>query len=210
MSHELTGLNKLGGGALIASGVLFLSRYLLDLMAGSPPSNGAEILAWVSSAEGVLATANEVLFFAALCMVPAVIALYHSLAGTDRAKAASGCGIIAVVIPVLAVLDIVHGRLVYPVYGMRITTPAIAEFAVAIFYGGMHATSILLGVATIVLSLAMTRGVYGKPVAYLGMTTGVLDVVASYPWAIGTLLMIVCQVFFAAWFVAVGSKLYRM
>jgi hypothetical protein len=210
MSHELKGLYKFGGGAFIVSGILFLLRGLLDLMAGPPPSNGAEILAWTVSGELVLAITNEVLFFAALSLVPAVIALYHSLAGIDRAKAATGCGMIAVVIPVIAVLDIVHGRLVYPVYGIRIGTPAVAEFVVAVFYGGLHATGILLGIATVVLSLAMKRGVYGKPVAYLGIATGVFDIIGAYPWAIGPILTLVCQVFFTAWFVAVGAKLYRM
>ena len=210
MSHELKGLYKLGGGAFIVSGILVLLRDLLDLMAGPPPSSGAEILAWTVSGELVLAIANEVLFFAGMFLVPAVIALYHSLAGIDRAKAATGCGIIAVVVPVIAVLDIFHGRLVYPVYGIRVNTPAVAELAVAVFYGGLHAIGILLGIATLVLSLAMKRGVYGKSIAYLGFATAVFDIVGAYPYAIGPMLTLVCQVFFAAWFVAVGSKLYRM
>jgi len=57
-SHELKGLYKLGGWAFIVSGVLFLSRYLLDLAAGPPPSNGVEILAWTASQEVVLAIAK--------------------------------------------------------------------------------------------------------------------------------------------------------
>ena len=32
----------------------------------------------------------------------------------------------------------------------------------------------------------------------------------AFPWAIGSTLTLVCQVFFAAWFVAVGLKLYGM
>lgn len=208
MSDELKGLYKFGGVAFIVSGILFLSRDLLELMAGPPPSNGVEILAWIVSIKPALSLVSEVLFFAAMSLVPAVIALYHSLAGMDRVKAVTGCGIIATVVPVIAVLLIVHGRLVYPVYGIRIATPAIAEFAVAVFYGGLHATNEMLGIATIVLSLAMKRGVYGKGVAYLGFATGVLDIVGAYPYAIGPMLTLVCQVFFAAWFVAVGAKLY--
>jgi hypothetical protein len=60
----------------------------------------------------------------------------------------------------------------------------------------------------VVLSLAIMRGVYGKRIAYLGFATGVLDIIGAYPDAIGPTLTLVCQVFFAAWFVAVGSKLY--
>lgn len=179
-------------------------------MAGPPPSSGVEILTWVESGKLILSLVSEVLFFAAMALVPAVIALYHSLADTDRVKAATGCGIIAAMIPVIVMVLIVHGRLAYPVYGIRVTSPAVAENVVAVFYGGMHAVGLMLGIATIVLSMAMMRGVYGKAIAYLGIGTGVLDIIGAYPDAIGPILTLVCQVFFAAWFVAVGSKLSRM
>lgn len=210
MSHELKGLYKFGGISLIISGVLFFLKSLLDLVAGPPPSSGTEILAWRASGELPLALVSEVLFFAAMFLVPAVIALYYSLASTDRVKAMLGCGIIAVVIPIIDVLLIVHGRLVYPVYGIRVNTPVIAELVVAVYYGGLHAISILLGIATVVLSLAMKRGVYGKRIAYLGIATGAFDIIGAYPYGIGPILTLVCQVFFAAWFVAVGAKLYRI
>jgi hypothetical protein len=143
-------------------------------------------------------------------LVPAVIALYYSLAATDRVKAIVGCGIIAVVIPIIDVLLIVHGRLVYPVFGIRVNTPPIAEFVVAVYYGGLHAIGLLLGIATIVLSLAMKRGVYGRNIAYLGFAAGIFDIIGAYPDTIGPILVLVSQVLFAAWFIAVGSKLYRL
>ncbi len=100
MSQELKGIYKLGGISFIISGILFFVKYLLDLMAGPPPSSGAEILAWRASGELPLAFTVEVLFFAGVSLVPGVIALYYSLANLDRSKAAVGCGIIAVVIPI--------------------------------------------------------------------------------------------------------------
>jgi hypothetical protein len=210
MSHGLKGLYKTGGISFIISGILFLLKSALDLMVGPPPSSGAEILAWRASGELPLALTSEVLFFAGVFLVPGVIALYYSLASVDRNKAAVGCGIIAVAIPIMFVLVIVHGRLIYPVYHMRIDTPAIAELVVAVYYGGLHAIGLLLGGATIVLSLAMRRGVYGKNIAYLGIATGVFDIIGAYPDTIGPILVLVSQVLFAAWFLAVGSKLYRM
>ncbi|HET6922225.1 MAG TPA: hypothetical protein VFI16_03660 [Anaeromyxobacteraceae bacterium] len=210
MSSESKGPYRLGGISFIVSGVLFLLKGLFDLMAGTPPANGAEILAWAASARVPLAMTNEALFIAAVFLVPGVIALYSSLAGVEQTKAAVGCGLIAVVIPVIAAIDIVHGRLVYPVYGILTGTPAVAELVAGIYYGGLHAILLLMGVATIVLGLAMRRGAYGRNVAYLGIATGVVDIIGSYPWLIGPVLVLVSQAFFAAWFVAVGAKLYRM
>jgi hypothetical protein len=70
MSDELKGLDKVGGVAFIVSGLLFLSRALLELMAGPPPSSGAEILARVESRKLALSFVSEVLFFAAMALVP--------------------------------------------------------------------------------------------------------------------------------------------
>ena len=210
MSHEMKGLYKLGGVAFIASGMLFLVRGVLELEAGPPPSSGVDILAWVQSAKLLLSFVSEVLFFAAVALVPAVAALYFTLAESERAKAVTGCGIIAVTIPIIAMSLVVHGRLVYPVYGISVTTPAVAEYSVAVFYGGMHAVGLMLGLATIILSLAMRRGPYGVGVAWLGFVTGALDIVGAYADLIGPALTLVCQVFLAAWFVVVGAKLYRL
>jgi len=210
MSDGRRGLYRLGGAALIASGVLFLVRHLFDLMGGPPPSEGVAILAWVASGKFALEMAVEVLFFAGMALIPGTLALHESLVRTDRAKAGTGCGILAAAIPLLLMIDIVQGRLVYPVYGIRITSPAVAEFAVALFHGGLHAVDIMFGVATIVLSLAMLRGGYGTGIAFLGFATGALDIVGAYPSAIGPALTLVCQLFFSTWFVAVGAKLYGM
>jgi hypothetical protein len=201
---------QFGGGALVASGVLFVVLALLNFRAGSPPSNGAGILAWRDSQVLVLDFVSEFFFFATVLLVPGTIAVYQSLRNVDRTKAATGCGIIAATIPVIAVMLIVHGRLVYPVYGMRVDTPEAAALVVMVFYGGLHAIYLLLAVATVVLSLAMKRGGYAKWVAYFGFATAALDVVGSYPWAIGSVPTLVCQLAFAGWFVAVGSGLFTM
>src|SRR5204863_6600353 len=138
------------------------------------------------------------------------IALYQSLVHFDKTKAATGCGIIAATVPIMAVMLIVHGRLVYPIYGMRVDTPEAATLVVIVFYGGLHAIYLLLAVATIILSLAMKRGAYAKWIAHLGFATAALDIIGSYPWAIGSGLTLVCELSFAGWFVAVGSQLFRV
>ena len=210
MVRELTRPYKFGGGALVASGILFVALAFLDFRAGPPPSNGAEILLWRDSQALVLDFVSEFLFFATVLLVPGTVALYQSLVDVDRTKAATGCGIIAATIPVMAVILIVHGRLVYPIYGMRIDTPDAAALVVMVFYGGLHAVYLLLAVATIVLSLAMKRGAYAKWIAYFGFAAAALDIIGSYPWAIGPVLTLVCELSFGGWLVAVGSQLFRI
>lgn len=119
-----------------------------------------------------------------------------------------GCGIIAVSISVMSVVLIVHGRLIYPIYGMRVDTPEIAAFVTTVFYGGLHGIYLLLTVATFVLSLAMKRGAYPTWVAYFGFGTAASDIIGSYPWAIGPIGTLVCELIFAAWFVVVGLHLF--
>ena len=208
--NAATGLFNFGGGALVASGMLFILVALLDLRTGPPPSTGAEILLWRDSQAFVLSFVSEFLFFATILLIPGTIALYQSLVDIDKTKAGTGCGIIAATVPVLAVMFIVHGRLVYPVYGMRVDTPETATLVVIVFYGGLHAIYLLLAAATIVLSLAMKRGAYRKWIAYFGFATAALDIIGSYPWAIGPILTLLCELSFAGWFVAVGSQLFRM
>lgn len=210
MSDGLGRLYKIGGISLMVSGALFLAAGVLGLMIGPPPSSGTEILVWMVSRKLLLAFVPEILFFAAGFLVPAIIALHESLASTNRSQAAIGCGIMAVTIPVLFVSLIVHGRLSYPVYDIQVHTPDIAEFAVAMYYGGMHAVALLFSIATFVLSLAMKHGAFGRNIAYLGFATAAFDLMSAYPQAIGPIWGLVSSIFFAAWFVAVGLKLRRM
>jgi len=203
-------LYKLGGVGLIAYGFLYLLSGVMGLAAGPPPSSGTDILAWIGMHGRLLAFPSELLFFEAAFLVPGTIALYHSLATTDKATAVTGSGILAIAISVMALLAIVHGRLVYPVYGIRVYTPDIAAFVVALYYGGLHAISLLLGLAIVLLSLAMMRGVYGKRFASFGFVTGAFAVGGGYPSAIGPIVTLVCQTVVAAWFVGAGATLYRL
>ena len=196
--------------AALFVGALFLAKYLFEISAGQPPHNAADVVAWSSASEFPIAMANELLFFAAVLLIPAVAALYWALGGATRVMVVTGCGLLASMIPVLVMLDILQGRFVFPILGFSVDTPAIAAFVLAVYYGGIHAVEIIFGVGTFLLSVAMLRGSFSKAVGYLGLAVGVLDVVSSYPEAIGPTLVLACQVLFAVWFVAVGVTLYRV
>jgi hypothetical protein len=191
--------------------VLFFVSGVIDLAAGPPPSSGTDIVAWIGAHERLLAFPSELLFFEAAFLVPGAIALYHSLAGIHKAKAVTGCGFLGIAITVMAFTAVVHGRLVYPVYGIRVDTPDIAAFTVALYYGGLHAISLLLGFAIVLLCLAMRRGGgYGRRIAYFGFVTGAGAIVGGYPYAIGPSITLACEAVVAVWFVVAGATLYRL
>jgi hypothetical protein len=152
---------------------------LLERIAGPPPADGPRILAWVTAHRGLLALTNEILFFATICLVPAIAGLYAPLAGARRDSAVVGCGIFATAIPLLAVMLTVHGRLVYPVFHISGHTPDVAELVVAIFYGGKHVVALLFAVASVVLSLALRHEAHGRVTAFVGFVTAACDVILT-------------------------------
>ena len=85
----------------------------------------------------------------------------------------------------------------------------VAEFVIAVYYGGLHAIALLFVVATLVLSHVMRRGVFGRNIAYLGFAAAAFGFLGAYPETIWPVLILVAQVLFAAWFLAVGMTLYR-
>ncbi|KWX79039.1 hypothetical protein [Paenibacillus jilunlii] len=201
-----TGVIRFGGIALILSGILFLAQYLFLLPMPSPPLTDAELMAWLQNWRFHLSMADELLFFATLLLIPSIVALYRVLLKVEPIKASLGCGLLAVVIPVHLFLVIILGRLVYPVYELELP-PDIYKLVLSIYHGGMHSAALILGAAVIVLCFVIRKSVIGKPVAYLGFMAGVLELVSSYPWLIGTPLMVLCQLFFSAWLVLLGVRM---
>ncbi|WP_454698259.1 hypothetical protein [Arthrobacter humicola] len=198
---------RFGGIALVLSGAMFLTKSILESIAGDPPSTGPEIQAWRSSHELALAWADETFFAATVLLVPTVIALYRSLKGPDRPWVDFGCGVFAIVIPVNVVLLIVHGRLVFPVFGIGLNEPAIAALVVSLYSGGTHAISLLLAGAAVILGLAMRRSVFGPGVGALGVIAGAAQIVVAYPWLVSPVVVLICQALLAAWFILSGSRL---
>jgi hypothetical protein len=142
------------GATFVLSGALFFTKGVLELTMGPPP-DGAALLDWVRTHQVPLAWTNEVFFFAALLLLPGLWALAERLATDHRAHAVLGVGLFATTIPMMAVLAIVHGRLMYPMFGLQVRTPEVAEFIIATYFGGLHAVALLRAVATVVVCLAL-------------------------------------------------------
>lgn len=202
------GVVKFGGITLIISGVLFFTQYLFVLPAGAPPLADADLMAWVQEWRFYLSMADELLFFATLLLIPSIAALYRILVKVDKLKTLLGCGLLAVIIPIYIFLDIVLGRLVYPVYELELS-PEIFKLVLSIYYGGMHSAAIILCMATILLCLILRKSVLGKPVANFGFVVAALDLIGAYPWLLATPIVFVSQLAPALWFAVLGISMVR-
>lgn len=172
----------------------------------NPPLANAELTAWLLKWRFNIAMADELSFFAAICLIPSTVALYRILVKVDKIKALLGCALLTVIIPIYLFLDIIWGRLVYPVYGIQLS-PDIYKLVLSIYYGGMHTAATILSMATIILCLVIRRSVIGRPAAMFGFVAGILDFIDAYPWLIGTVMVFVSQLFFSAWFVILGMRM---
>ena len=205
----LHGLSRVGGGGLVGFATLYLGRECLDFALGPPPRAEADLLTWMEAHRLLLASQSEVLFFALMCLIPTVPALYERLKRASPASAALGCGTLAAAIPVLALLDIVHGRFAFPVYGIRLDTPTVVQFALAVYYGGLHAVQLMLGFAIVMLTLAMPRSGFGSPIRWGGLVAAAAAILNGYPWVLGSAASLTLQAVASTWWAAVGWTLYR-
>lgn len=200
------GVMPFGGICCILSGVLFLGQQLFVLPVPQPPASDEALLAWLAAWKLQLSMADELLFFAALLLIPGVAALYRVLAATDRIKALLGCGLWVVTIPLYMMMVVILGRLVYPVFGMELS-PESYRLVLSLYYGGQHTISLLWGIAILALSFAILRSAIGKPAACLGFVAGLTALAGSYPWLMGNGAVFGIQLVFSAWLVLLGIRM---
>jgi hypothetical protein len=197
---------KFGGITIIISGLLFLAQYLFLLPIPGPPPGDMELMAWLQDWRFHFSMADELMVFAALSLLPPIVALYRILVKTDKIKAMLGCGLLAATVPVYLFLVIILGRLVYPVYDIELS-PDAYRLVLTLYYGGQHLAALIWGAAVIVLCFVIRRSTMGKAVAYLGFAAGVLSLIGSYPWLIGNVMLFVTQLFSMVWLILLGIKI---
>ncbi|EXG82478.1 hypothetical protein [Cryptosporangium arvum] len=195
-----------GGICGVVSGALFLVKAGLDLVVGEPPSDRARLPSWVDSHHLPLALTNETMALGAVLLIPLALALHQRLHGSAKPWAGIGCAALATAVPVILVLAVVQGRLVYPVYGIDLDAPATLALTISLYYGGAHLVSLLVGAALVVLGLS-TR--HPATWAVAGVAAGALQLVGAYPWLIGPVFTAITEAAFAAWLIVAGVTLTR-
>lgn len=194
---------------LVFCGVLFFAIGILDFLAGPPPATGPEILKWLESSKIYISFSIELLFFAIVFMLPGIHSLDIFLTRHNENSYSFGCAVIKIVIPIWAVLLIIQGRLVFPIFGINLS-PSNAELALTFWYGGLHAVYELMAGATVLVSLNLGKLKFGKPFVIFGLVTSAFEFAGAYPWIVGPKVMLMSQTLFSVWFIVVGIMLYRI
>lgn len=210
MNEGALTFSRIGGVAACISAGLFAAIFAIELATGMPPRNGTDILSWVSRHKMLISFSNEFLMFAVLALIPVTLALFVNGMHTSAPLRCIGASILGVSIPFAIVLLVVQGRLVYPVYGMVVDTPAAAEYTVTLFYGGLHALWLLFAASGIFLSISMVQSPHWRFLAIIGFIAIPAEIIASYPDTIGLIVATVCRAVFVVWLIVLGITLLRL
>ena len=206
------GLHETGGGLLIVAGLLYLVDFVLLIVLGNPPSEGALLLKSIAPQSTYQITI--IIFFVIDAMlVPAAAALYIVLREVNATYAMVG-GVFALV---ALTVDLVNSVVAYSVIGLGSSYAAAtseaskaayavtAEFVLGVSYGvGTRFFMILFSLAIVITSAVMLKGRFGKVAGYLGLVAGALGIIGG----LGGFIPLV--IFWPVWFVAAGVKLYRL
>jgi hypothetical protein len=109
----------------------------------------------------------------------------------------------------MMIASVFQGRLVFPVYGIEANNPTTAQLVAGLYFGTEHAFVLILGVPTILLSVAMRGTSFGRRSVYLGIAAGIADFVGSYPWLLSIEAVLMTRLLAAAWFVTIGTLMAR-
>jgi hypothetical protein len=202
-------IQKLGGGTFIVAGVLLLAANLLVDLLPTPPTAQGDFSRWITANSLRIALANELLFFATILLVPSFVVLAKLLGARSRVSAFAGLSIVAMALPLLAVLNVIEGRLVYPVYGLALSADAF-KLTFGLFYGGLHAVLLMFGAALLLFGFALRGTVFNKTVVPISCLTGLLQIAGAYPWLTSVALNVFVSISLSLWMVLIGIMVLRM
>jgi len=191
-----------GGAALIAGGTALASAEFLITVVSRPVAGGS-ITAWVKAAAMALAVADELLFVALVCLVLGGLVLWQAVRAQRPISALVMVTSLLLAMAVVIVLVLVVGRLVYPVYDIAIGESGNA-LLVSLMFGGLHAVSLLLGIAVLAATAAL-RG-SGAPwwLVVVGTVAAIAQWVGAFPWLTPDWVNGAVPVLLGTWMLAAG------
>lgn len=145
------------------------------------------------------------------------LALFVALKGVDKSYAAIGsiiagvCHLLFIAYyPVLLGLTYLSDQYATASSAQRIVLSTAAESLIAINNGFNPLYESLFGISILILSLVMLKGVFHQWIGYLGIVTCLAAFIALALWPLVGINYFWWWLFFMAWFLAAGWKLYRL
>ncbi len=146
--------------------------------------------------------------------IPAVLALYTSLKDVNKSYALLGSGLALASLTALLSENAGNALLTLSDQYSAANTDAqrqvfvTAAQAVNALSSAQTASGYVAGIGFLIIGAVMLRSVFHKGLAYLGMLTGILILVANLPFIGFSFLLFIITI--AVWSIGVGLKLYRL
>ncbi len=209
-NQKLNSYNKFGGILIFISSFLLLVKDIAEFIIGSPPTNGTSILNWINTNKIFFIIINETFFIAVFLFIPSFIIIYYKLEQFDKILSIIGVTIMLLVVPIIAILNIVQGRLIYPVFNITVSSPDLVEYIIAIYYGGLHACYLMMGISVLLLTVVSKKAKLYKSIFYVGiLNASALIVIMAYEWLYPTIIIFFAQLLFIIWFLIIGINIYN-
>ena len=224
---NLKGVFKAGGISIILAAIILILFPVVDFLAPSPPPEHTleDDLLLMSRPDArpffiafgtMIMLANFFEFLAAPALYLALRNVHHtySVLGSVILAAKGLIHLVSTGVASLMMLSL-SGSHVASSGEARTAILATAE-AVAAARNGFDivAAGFLIGVATIIISLAMLKGVFPRWIGWIGILTGTIAVVLPfaglYPSPLLFPIFVIRTPLFIIWFISVGIKLYRL
>jgi len=214
-SQDYQGVYRAGGIFAIISGILGALLIGLFLLVGRIPTEGGALLEAIDSNSLVFRTTFGVMLVFQLAILPVIPSLYLSVKGVARTHAMFG-GFIS---GIGAILGIVFASTFYSLLSLSeifstsfgAESPALAaaaQFAISFSNILFLVSYALLAIGLfLIFGLAILKGIFAKWMGWLGVLTGIVILVSIIPPL--NALFFVATALMAAWFLAIGAKLYR-
>lgn len=210
-------LYRAGGASWIFAAILAIVAFASVAPLG-PLSSGKGLLDKLTSQILPFRVFVGSFIFSDAFLIPAILALYLSLKelGRNHALVSAVTGLVG------AALSIAGFMILYAASGLGIEYStasndaqrapyiAAADLALGAFNASLVISGLLFAVFFILFGLVMLRGVYGKPLGYLGIITGLVTIPGSIPITPLLPLILASAVLTIIWGVAVGWKLYKL
>lgn len=185
--------------------LLFLSYYLTMYLVPPPPNETNLLHKWIFDWKLYLQIADEILIFAVLALFPVIYILGNPWKKEESTTALFASGLFfLLVVPMFVLVDLLIGRLVYPVNSYPLSEDTIV-FLLSMQVGTMHMISLVLALAILLYSVSYrNKNKNGSLILVFGVLTFGFQMIASYSWLISPEVLLFCQLSFPIWILFVG------